>query len=135
MAKWMVYGDGIYSCSRCGMPSGWSHPALKKQMLSEYCGSCGEKMENPSTDNRAPRERIRAHWIQKKKGEHRYFCSVCGGKESSPRVWCPRCGTHMDDDAWEKRWCIVKEWKKKQKYQDNIFVEENDLVERAELHE
>lgn len=112
MAKWMDFGDGIYCCSHCGMPSGWSHPALTCQSLAQYCSRCGDKMENHDLSNRTPREKVRAHWILKEKGAHRYYCSVCGGKESAPRVWCPRCGTHMDDDAWEKRWCIQKEYER-----------------------
>lgn len=110
MAQWTDFGDGIYCCSHCGMPSGWAHPSLKEQMLDNYCGSCGEKMDNPAKGNRTPREQIRAHWIKKSKSAHQYFCSVCGGKESGPRVWCPRCGTHMDDGAWEKRWAVRKEY-------------------------
>ena len=72
-------------------------------------------MDNPDLDNWTPRERVRAYWIRKKKGAHQVFCSVCGGKESAPRVWCPRCGTHMDDGAWEKtvgRQRGVEKWRK-----------------------
>lgn len=115
MAEWKDFGDGIYCCSACGMPSGWAHPASRRQILDYYCGNCGEKMDNPDLDNRTPRERVRAYWIRKKKGAHQVFCSVCGGKESAPRVWCPRCGTHMDDGAWEKRWAVREEWKKNEK--------------------
>lgn len=114
MAEWKDFGDGIYCCSRCGMTSGWSHPALKSQMLDDYCGSCGAKMDNPAVGNRTPRESVRAYWKQERPGGHQYFCSVCGGKESAPRVWCPRCGTHMDDGAWEKRHAIRKEWENEQ---------------------
>lgn len=111
MAEWKDFGDGIYCCSSCGMPSGWAHPSSRRQVLDYYCGNCGAKMDNPDLDNRTPRERVRAYWIRKKKGAHQVFCSVCGGKESAPRVWCPRCGTHMDDGAWEKRWAVREEWK------------------------
>lgn len=38
----------------------------------------------------------KGYWTQGGKS-HQYFCSVCGGKESAPRPWCPRCGTKMTD--------------------------------------
>ena len=114
MAEWKDFGDGIYCCSRCGLPSGWAHPAIMRQMLGDYCSSCGAKMDNPDTGNRTPRENLRAYWRQERRGRHQYFCSVCGGKESAPRVWCPRCGAHMDDGAWEKRYAIRKEWENEQ---------------------
>lgn len=73
MAKWEDFGDGIYCCSHCGMPSGWRHPALNVQILDDFCGSCGEKMDNPSYGNRTPRERVRAYWIRKERKAHRYI--------------------------------------------------------------
>lgn len=111
-AEWVEYGDGIYFCSSCGMPSGWGHPALNVQILDRYCGSCGARMENEAAGNRTPREAIRADWIQKSPGRHQYFCSVCGGKQSYPSVWCSKCGTHMDKNAWKKRWSVIQGWKK-----------------------
>ena len=45
--EWKDFGDGLYCCSKCGMPSGWSHPALKRQILDRYCSSCGAEMKNP----------------------------------------------------------------------------------------
>lgn len=111
MAKWMDFGDGIYCCSACGMPCGWAHPALNSQTLANYCDDCGAKMENANPGGSTPREKIEAHWIKRSKTAHQYFCSVCGGKESGPREWCPRCGTHMSDGAWEKRWAVREEWK------------------------
>ncbi|MBR1616323.1 MAG: hypothetical protein IJ673_12735, partial [Treponema sp.] len=114
-ATWTDFGDGIFCCSACGMPGGWAHPALKAQALGEFCDHCGAKMSNgyQTLSNKTPREVVKAAWIQKEKGARQYFCSVCGGKESAPRVWYPRCGTHMDDGAWEKRWAIRKEWERR----------------------
>ena len=108
---WTDYGDGVYCCSSCGMPSGWGHPSLNVQILDRYCGSCGARMKNEAVGNRTPRETIRADWIQKERGRHQYYCSVCGGKQSYPSVWCSRCGTHMDANAWEKRWSVIQAWK------------------------
>ena len=70
MAEWKDFGDGIYCCSRCGMPSGWAHPAIMRQMLGDYCSSCGAKMDNPDTGNRTPRENLRAYWRQERRGRH-----------------------------------------------------------------
>lgn len=109
MAEWKECGDGIYFCSRCGTPSGWSHPAIKSQILDDYCSSCGAKMGNPAKDNKTPRETIQAHWIRET--PHRYLCSVCGGKESAPRTWCPRCGTHTNKDATKERNTTRGKWK------------------------
>ncbi len=110
-AEWKEDGDGIYYCSFCGMPSAWGHPSLHIQTLERYCGSCGARMKNEAAGYRTPREKVRAAWIQKDKGRHQYFCAVCGGKQSYPSVWCSRCGTHMDDGAWEKRWNVIQAWK------------------------
>lgn len=109
--EWIEYGDGIYCCSCCGMPSGWAHPTLHMQILGRYCSTCGAKMTNEAVGNRTPRENIRADWIQKAPYTHQYFCAVCGGKQSYPSLWCPRCGTHMDRNAWKKRHSVIQEWK------------------------
>lgn len=114
MAQWKDYGDGIYCCSKCGMPSGWTHPALRSQTLDDYCGSCGAKMDNPAKDNKTPREAVQACWIRNRERAHQYFCSVCGGKECAPREWCPRCGTRMYEEAWKKRISVREEWKREQ---------------------
>lgn len=131
MAKWVDFGDGIYVCGNCGMPAGWAYPSLAMQTLSEYCADCGKKMENFDLTNRTPREKIRAHWIRKQKGAHQYFCSVCGGKESGPRVWCPRCGTRMDDGAWKKAWAVREAWKAKSEHQEDVIFLENDESKQA----
>lgn len=104
MAEWKDFGgEGIYQCSTCGMAAEWSHPRLAVQMLSEYCSSCGAKMENADTET--PREKIKAVWMHRGK-EHKYYCSICGQKESAPRIWCPNCGCRMSMNSWEKRWGI-----------------------------
>ena len=112
IGEWKDYGDGIYCCSSCGMPSGWANPSLAMQNLDRYCSSCGARMTNEAAGRMTPREEIRADWIQKKKGAHQYFCAVCGGKQSYPSIWCSRCGTHMDKNAWKKRWSVIQAWKK-----------------------
>lgn len=111
MAEWIDLGDGIYSCSNCGIPCSWVHPILHRQTLGNYCYDCGARMENANLGGSTPREMIEAHWIKRSKTAHQYFCSVCGGKESGPREWCPRCGTHMSDGAWKRRWAVREEWK------------------------
>ena len=103
MAQWKDYGDGIYVCTHCGIAASWSHPKIAVQMLSEYCSSCGLKMDNADTNT--PREKVQAEWSRKGK-EHRYYCSICGQKESAPRKWCPNCGCRMKKNSWEKPWGV-----------------------------
>ena len=128
VGEWKDFGDGIYCCSHCGMPSAWAHPLLNIQMLERYCGSCGARMKNDTAGYRTPREQVRANWIQKSKGAHQYFCSICGCKQSYPSVWCPKCGTHMDESAWEKRYSVIQAWKQKEPLHLFIAKEESQDV-------
>ena len=122
LAEWMEDEDGIYYCSQCGMPASWGYPTLQIQRLSRFCDSCGALMRNERVGCDTPHEEIKAEWIQKKKGAHQYFCSVCGGKESSPRIWCPRCGCRMDKDGWKKRWHVREAWKKQRDKWKDPFI-------------
>ena len=132
-AEWMEDGEGIYYCSTCGMPCGWSHPSLRIQYRDRWCSSCGARMKNPDESNRTPREAVRANWIRKEPKAHQYFCEVCGAKQSYPSVWCPQCGTHMDKDAWEKRWGVVEAWKKEPETVWLIPAERNGSNERDQV--
>ena len=90
-------------------------------------------MKNPDESNRTPREAVRANWIRKEPKAHQYFCEVCGAKQSYPSVWCPQCGTHMDKDAWEKRWGVVEAWKKEPETVWLIPAERNGSNERDKV--
>ena len=41
---------------------------------------------------------VHGEWLKHGLGTHQWFCSVCEGKESAKRPYCPRCGAKMDGE-------------------------------------
>ena len=55
---------------------------------------------------------VKGEW-ERNGNSHQYFCSVCGGKESAPRKFCPSCGAKMTDDYSAKHLEAVRDMMKK----------------------
>ena len=42
---------------------------------------------------------VHGEWMKHGLGTHQWFCSVCEGKESAKRPYCPRCGARMESEG------------------------------------
>ena len=111
-AEWKDYGDGVYTCSECGMPGAWAHPRLSMQSLGRYCSFCGALMTNSEMVHDCADSRVHASWVKLTEKGHQYACGVCGAKQSFPSKYCHKCGARMDDGAWEKRWAVRDAYEK-----------------------